>query len=327
VYRAAIIGCGMIAGIYEEVTSSVTYSHGKAYFNQVQISELAFVDRDPEKAKRLAIKYEGSVCQGIQELLVEYCPDCISVCTTDDEHFPVLKEIMTNPGNVKVILVEKPVCSSSQELDELQVLATTSGVKVCVYHNRRFDIAHQSLKLLIQSQRLGKLLRGDADYYGGWCHIGVHLVDMFQYLFDTPLRPKKMSFAYPSKYIADPTLNVEAELKGVPLRFTGHDEAYYQIVDINLKFEKGQIRIEDFGQEIRVFEKFVNQENENVLAIVPELSGRGMVNSIINAVDTVIHYLKTGETACLAPFDLSQAELTMNTLWDGVKLYEDQSKK
>jgi hypothetical protein len=135
-----------------------------------------------------------------------------------------------------------------------------------------------------------------------------------------------MTYACDSKYPNDPTLHVEAEIKRGILRMTGYDEAYYQIIDINLKFKKGQIKIKDFGQTIKVYQKIVNREQENVLELDSENSGPGMTNPIVYAVKTIVDYLKTENELLLESFSLEQADSTMNTLWNGAILYDTQSR-
>ncbi|MGK5092504.1 Gfo/Idh/MocA family oxidoreductase [Deltaproteobacteria bacterium TL4] len=326
-YKAAVIGCGMIAGAYEELNTPSIYSHGKAYYRHQEISEIAFVDRYTERSRLLAKKFQGQAFENLAQLLSVFQPDCISVCTPDDTHFSTLKAIFEAKGQTALIFAEKPICQSRRELQELMRMEQATGIRVIVHHNRRFDLPHQKLKTLIQSNELGNLLRGTIDYYGGWCHLGVHVVDVLQYFFEESLIPKTLEYACESKYPQDPTLHVEATIEGRPLKWTGMDEAYYQLVDLDLKFEKGQIRIEDFGQNIRVFRKIVNQEKENVLELDPQQSGRGMLSPIKNAVERIVAYLKQKDSDILEPFGLIEAEKTMNTLWKGVSLYENQSSQ
>lgn len=324
-YKAAVVGCGMIGGVYEDIESQTIYSHGKAYFKNSAIDRIAFTDIHPEKSQILSQKYNGVAFNDLVSLLTDFNPDCISVCVPDDFHFSTLKTIMENSKSVKIICAEKPICSTKDELKILQDLERSTGIRIIVNHSRRFDRAHQSLKQLIQEDGLGKFIRGDIDYYGGWCHLGVHIVDILQYFFNAQLNPEKMIYACASKYPKDPTLHVEALLAGAPLRMTGFNESYYQIMDINLKFEKGQIRIEDFGKDIRVFKKIINQEKENVLELDLGLSSKGMVNPMVSTVETIVEYLKTDDENILFSFGLNQAEITMDTLWKGAALYENQS--
>jgi len=325
VFKAAVIGCGMIAGAYEDLDSPVIYSHGKAYFKNGFIEDIAFMDKHPERSGLLAQKYRGVAYNGIHELLHDFKPDCISVCVPDDHHFTVLKSVIDNSKSIKIIFAEKPVCSTREELKVLKNLERSTGIRIIVNHSRRFDSAHQRIKSLIQGGTLGKFIRGDVDYYGGWSHLGVHIVDILQYFFDDVILLKKMEYVCESKYPKDPTLNVDSALASVPLRMTGIDEKFYQILDINLKFEKGQIRIEDFGKDIRIFRKVINQEKENVLSLDSGHSGVGMTSPIVNAVETIVKFLKNQDEGILYSFGLEQAEITMNTLWKGVTLYENQS--
>ncbi|MBF0231427.1 MAG: Gfo/Idh/MocA family oxidoreductase [Desulfamplus sp.] len=326
-FKAAVVGCGMIGGMYEDVHSVQTYSHGKAYYEQNEISEIAFTDNHPERASSLAEKFKGVAYTDLSSLLKEFRPDCISVCTPDDNHFDAIQQILTEGDSVRLIFAEKPVVSTRDELEKIQCLLEKSNVEIIVHHNRRFDSAHQNLKYIIQNEELGKFIQGHIDYYGGWCHLGVHIIDVLQYFFEEPLIPGKMRYACSSKYPKDPTLHVDAEIAGGKIHMFGMDEALYQIVDINLKFETGQIKINDFGQEILVFRKTINKEQENVLIPDPDYKEKGMVSPIKNAIELIVDYLRSSNKNMLKPVGIQQAEITMNTLWNGVQLYEAQSQK
>lgn len=324
-YNVAVIGCGMIAGFYEELESPSVYSHAKAYYLNEDISEIAFVSLHPEHSRFMAKKYTGVDYHNLKTVLKSFQPVCISVCVPDDHHYPVLTEIIELSDSVKVIFVEKPVCTNKEELEILRELEDSSGIKIIVHHNRRFDPSHKCLKKFIQTGSLGRLIRGDIDYYGGWCHNGVHIVDGLQFLFNSILSPTSLKYACESKYSIDPTLHVDAEIVGAPIKMTGHDESFYQILDMNLKFDMGQIKIENFGQDIRVFKKIVNQERENILEPDVEQSRTGMLNPIVCAVKTIVEYLNTYDESILYPFGLEQAEKTMDTIWKGKGIYENKS--
>lgn len=318
-FKAGIVGCGMIAGAYEDPAAPGTYSHAKAYRSNPAFAELGLVDRHPERAEALARRYSGRAYPDVAALLAGLRPDAVSVCVPDDLHFEVLREVLTSPHRPRVVFAEKPVCTDPAQLGELEGLERSSGARVVVNHTRRFDPAHRRLRDLVAGGTLGSLLRGQVDYYGGFRHLGVHVVDLLQFLFGAALEPAELRHCCPSKYPDDPTLDGTLLLGAAPVRLSGIPESHYQVLDISLFFERGQIRLTDFGKRVEVNRRTVNAEKENVLEPDPALSGPGLESPIVCAVAAVAAALE-GRGA-LDEFGLAEARKTMETLWKGAKLY------
>jgi len=325
VAKAAIIGCGMIAGLYEDYSEARTYSHAKAYAQNPAFDETALYDIDSGRAEALAEKAGGVVMGGLDDILSRFRPDVVSVCTPDDRHVADLEILLRHENAPKVIFCEKPVCQTPEELERIEALERAGGTRVIVNHSRRFDPAHRNLKAHVETGVLGALVQGHVDYYGGWRHLGVHIVDILQYLLRTPLDIAEAGFRCESKYADDPTLNVLVHAGDAPIRFSGFPEPFYQLVDIVLLFEKGQIKITDFGQRIDVWTKTVNAEHENVLIHDAAASGPAMTGPITNAIEIITDFLATNDETELLPYGLAEAKQTMETLWNGSRLYAAQS--
>lgn len=324
-HKAAIIGCGMIAGRFEDMSVQTTYSHAKAYCRNASFGDIALFDRHPERAAELAAKTGGRAYSDVAEILTEFRPDVVSVCTPDNAHFPVIELLMLAPYPPKVIFAEKPICTARAELTRLRQLESAGKSIVIVNHSRRFDKAHQQLKVLLNSGELGPLVRVRVDYYGGWSHLGVHAIDTLQYLFGIPIELDRTEYAHESKCIGDPTLNVEGRIGSASLRLEGFQEKHYQIFDLNLMCARGQIKITDFGKNIEIFRRTVNAEHENVLVRDPAACAVGMQECMSNAVRIIASYLDEGERAILCPFGLEEAQRTMNTIWKVSKTNAAQS--
>lgn len=318
--KAAIVGCGFIAGRHEDFAAPETYSHAKAYRRNPAFVALALVDRSRANAEALAAKAGAEVFGTTADMLTRFRPDVVSLCTPDDDHAGALTDLLTHPAAPRLVLCEKPVCRTRAEFLRLREIEKTGRTRVIVNHSRRFDPAHQALKTLIAGGSLGALVQGHVDYYGGWRHLGVHIVDVLQFLFDRTFEPKEIAYCCPSKYADDPTLHVLGVVGGALVRMTGFPEEYFQILDITLLFERGQVRIGDFGQTIEVWRKTVNAAGENVLARDAAASGRGMKEPIVHAAALVARYLASGDAALLEPYGLAEAGRTMETLWKGAEL-------
>ena len=71
-FRAAIVGCGMIAGRFEDFNTSPTYSHAKAFLQNSAFGDIGFYDRHQERAENLALKAKGKAFDSIEKLLFMY---------------------------------------------------------------------------------------------------------------------------------------------------------------------------------------------------------------------------------------------------------------
>ena len=324
-YKALVIGCGKIAGFYDSDKSAKSYSHSQAYFQNNDIEIICYVDIDLQKAISLAKKYDcPNYSDNFIKSIQQYHPEIISVCTPDGSHYDITKQIIEIDYRPKIIFLEKPVCKKHEELLELQAMADTNNIVIIPNHSRRFDLRNKYLKQMIQKNRFGKLVRGDIFYYGGWMHNGIHVIDLLYFLFDAQIFLKDVKNPIKTQYDDDPTLDVCLKLNDYPafIHLHGFDEKYYQIFDIDLKFEFARIKIEDFGSRLIFEEKSINNMCENIL--VPALFNIKFpkITAIDNAVKMIVDYLKTGNKEKLNGYTIVDVADTMETIWKGHNAYK-----
>lgn len=109
-----------------------------------------------ERTKKLAkndypetISYDNA-----EALLGDGSIDLIVVNTPNNLHFEhAMQALSAN----KHVLIEKPACSNTQELQALLDKAQSVGRKIFFYQNRRWDSDFMAVKNVIESEALGKL--------------------------------------------------------------------------------------------------------------------------------------------------------------------------
>jgi predicted dehydrogenase len=151
-FKVGIIGCGMIAGEYEELEGATVYSHGKAFYKNPVFEIKGFHDIDLTKAESLAKKFGGKAFHKIDQLLENIIPDVISICTPDYSHADILVSILKNKNHPSVIFVEKPICITPQELKKIKKAQSKTDTEIVVNHSRRFDSGHIELETLISKK-------------------------------------------------------------------------------------------------------------------------------------------------------------------------------
>ena len=323
-YKALIIGCGKIAG-YSDAQNKVTDSHAMGYVTNDNFELTCCYDVNAEKAKIFSDIYSCQAIDNLEKGIERYRPDVISICTPDKTHYDIAIRIMNNNFLPKIIFLEKPACINMNELQSILELSNKKDIAVVVNHTRRFDNKHKALREKILANEFGGLITCQVDYYGGWLHNGVHVVDTLSFLFDDSLSSFNVSKSLESGYKNDPTLDICLKFNNKPgdIFLKGFDEQYYQIFEFDLKFEKARIRIEDFGNIFLLDTKIVNEKNENILMRSEFILSDSAKTPMENAINLFVEYLNYSNSYCLRGYILKDIFPTMKTLWETESNYEN----
>jgi predicted dehydrogenase len=188
--NTGIIGFGLSGKVFH-----APFVHTHSGFNLKMI-----VERHKEDSKKI---YPGvEVVRDYQHLLSDDNIDLIVVATQNVLHFPMVKEILLAGKNV---VVEKPFTPTSKEAKELIEVAKSSGKKIFIYQNRRWDGDFMTIKKILNDGILGDIQEYEAhfDRYkpeltpGKWrdedkpgggilYDLGSHLIDQALQLFGKP---------------------------------------------------------------------------------------------------------------------------------------------
>ncbi len=314
--KALIIGCGKIAGIFSDDPES----HAYAYSNHKSFNLISCFDIDNEKTNIFSKNYGCIGSESLDEALSKYHPDIISVCTPDETHYDVILELLNHENLPKLIFLEKPALSNSFQLDTILQMSEQRDVAIVVNHSRRFDTKHVLLRDKIILKEFGDLVNCSIDYYGGWIHNGVHVVDTLSFLFNDEIIVQEITGSMDSGYPNDPTLDVTMSFKNNPgkINLKGFDERYYQIFEFDFKFEKGRVKVSDFGNKFSYEQKVINKKNENVLESI-SISSIDDQLPIMNAAQLMSQYLELRDIEILRGYMLNDIASTMYTLWRGVE--------
>jgi len=280
------------------------------------------------KSHALGERFECESVESIELGLNKFKPDVVSICTPDDTHFNITSNLLHHELCPKVIFLEKPVCRTRIELDKLIQLANLHNKEVVINHSRRFDENHQILKERIFNNEFGELIVCEATYYNGWLRNGVHVVDAISYLFNDTLKVEKILSASDCSEHGDPTLDISMSFKNSSgiVSVKGFDEKYYQICEFDFKFEKARLRIGDFGKNVYLEIKRINQVGENILVPMQNNLPTARNTPMGNAVNLISEYIISGNADLLHGYRLQDTMDTMRTLWEGLELYDSGSQ-
>lgn len=152
--QCAIVGCGYISDVYME-----------AFRGLPEVRVAAACDTDAERLAAFCAKYR--IERGftdVGKLMERDELSFVVIATPPSTHQPLCQAALDR--GVPVV-VEKPICLSLREAQELAERSARTGVPVAVMQNYRFKDAVLKARRLQQNGELGELRRVDCIYHGG----------------------------------------------------------------------------------------------------------------------------------------------------------------
>ena len=198
VLRAAIIGTGRIADLYDDETLDIRHldrpqgcvhdnlylvkpvSHAGAYRSLPGYRLVAAANRGRERLEDFGRRHGVSALYtDMYRMLAEEKPDVVSICTqSEQKHEAVLA---CAQAGVKAVIVEKAMATSLKEADEMIAACAASGTFLAVHHPMRFSLMWRRAKQLIDEGVIGTL-SAVTSYCGSLVHGGTHDFDLMGYL-------------------------------------------------------------------------------------------------------------------------------------------------
>lgn len=249
--RAAIIGCGKVAGGYDlQTRPEIIYTHAKAYKLQEVTELVAVADIDFQRAHKFSTDWEVSAAyDDVTTMLSDVQPDIVSICTPDNTHASML-EICLECSSIKAVWSEKPLATDINKAEKIVSAYTEKGIVLAINYQRRWDEKLQNIKRVIQQHELGIIQKVLVFYTKGVCHNGSHAVDL---LIDWFGFPKEMQvFGSHVDFVADdPTVDARLLFDDTIVYLIGVDEREYSLFEIHILGTLGRINIlgDRYGNE------------------------------------------------------------------------------
>ncbi|MBT3661110.1 MAG: Gfo/Idh/MocA family oxidoreductase [Rhodospirillaceae bacterium] len=252
VLSALIIGCGDIAGGYDEAGDErAVRTHAGAYRAHPNFCVTACIDPDDQRRQQFMAFWD--ISDGYPD--IESCRqaglgfDVASVCLPTDLHGDVLEDLLEMP--IRAVFAEKPMTNDLVQSTRIVNAYADADRLLVVNYLRRFDGEIQSLKREIADGVWGALQSGSAHYAKGIFNCGSHAIDLLQFLFG-PMRPVAVRRCLEDYQPDDPTLTAQLESEdGAVLDLIGCDSRLFFPFEIDLVMEKGRISLEDLGLKLR----------------------------------------------------------------------------
>lgn len=191
--KYALIGCGRIA-----------VNHIKAMRNN-NLELVALCDIDLSHVRNLLdkteLKTEAPSYKNYKTMLKEHPEiELVAIATESGTHAEIAIYCLERHINV---IVEKPMAMSIKDADMMIKTSEKNGVKLCVCHQNRFNVAVQEMRKALENGRFGKLSHGsinvrwsrNKEYYdqapwrGKWASDGgalmnqcIHGIDLLRWM-------------------------------------------------------------------------------------------------------------------------------------------------
>jgi predicted dehydrogenase len=315
-FKAAIIGCGDIAGGYDPpppLEWSMTHAGGYLLCPDTELIAAADIDKKNlyEFGNKWGVK---KLYQDYQEMLQKEEIDILSICVPTEHHHQVCKNAIHH--GIKAIFMEKPL---SYKLEEAKELAEISkGKTVAVNYFRRWNPTFDKLKQEIADGTNGKLVFIRVYYTKGVLHNASHGIDLLRYLVGEPRGGRCISEVPPDveDYPADFYLQFGGDIQAY---FLNIENAQYNIFEIDLLSEKGRILISQRGQQIVRF-KIVQEPFYKTFDIIKEIPVEETEwrNCTTRAVTEIVDcFIRRGNTSCTMEDGLRDLEICLAVLDSG----------
>jgi scyllo-inositol 2-dehydrogenase (NADP+) len=175
------------------------FFHAPLIVAEPRLELRAIVTADPERAARAARL--ATVVASPDAVLRDPAIDLVVVATPNDTHHALAGAALRAGRHV---VVDKPLAADVAQADDLITLADRAGRVLVPFHNRRWDGDFLTVRAVIASGRLGRIVRYEAwwdrfrtDLREGWkdraapgagihYDLGSHLIDQLLVLFGAP---------------------------------------------------------------------------------------------------------------------------------------------
>lgn len=305
-----IIGCGNIAGIFDQSRSpdELPLTHAGAFSRDQRFTIDACVEPDDHRRKEFMDAWgipEGF--RTIDELTKKGQEfDIISICSPTKNHKHDLeKSISLNP---KLIFCEKPVTLLFSETQGLVKECHKANILFAVNYTRRWDPDIRELQADIQAGHRGELRSMIGTYNKGILNNGSHMLDLLHILVG-PVEVIKVGRALHDYFSDDPSIPVwlEAE-QGLPIQLACGDAGDYAHFELQLIFATGVLAMEEGGMFWR---ERIAVDNDSFIGYRKLDEGERRAGrypqSMLNALDNIYNAIyqqeplaSTGETALAA---------------------------
>jgi len=252
IYKAAVIGLGNIGFKFDmDKKRKETWSHVAAYERCEKTKLSGAVEVNEANANLFGNNYDNiPVFKSIKEMMDNISIDIVSISTTTESHYPILKELIQYP--IKAIFCEKPLSLKKGEARRMVSLCRKAKIILAVNHTRRWDGNFLLAKKMVQGGKIGEVRAASVFYPDHVFNVGTHLFDAINMLIEK--KPKYVSGIGNNLSISDPGISGWILFENDVLctvNATGKREDL--IFEMDIIGTEGRLKILENGQKLEYY--------------------------------------------------------------------------
>lgn len=308
---------------------SISELHFGSYSRNKNVEIIAVCDLNLDRAKEKAEKYGAEhVYTNYLDLLDNQEVNAISICTWNNSHSEISIAAL-KAG--KHVLVEKPLCKSVEEAQQIEKTVKETGKLLQVGFVRRFAPNTNILEKFISNDELGKIYYAKASCIrrlgnpGGWfsdkersgggplIDLGVHVIDICWYLMGRPKvksvsgntynrlgnRSNIQNLSYYKAADFDASHNTVEDLANALIRF---ENGASLLVDVSftLHAKKDEISVKLYGEnggaEIEPELHIISEKYDTIVNLTPQVDNLSFdfTKAFQNEIDAFVDCCITG---------------------------------
>jgi len=294
-YNSAIIGCNGIAGMYDPDfftrKSHFSITHAGAYHLDERTNLIAACDLNKDNLKNFCAFWDIKNSYSDIDLMMSECnPEIVSICTPTPSHEEILRQVISY--NPKAIFCEKPITHSFKSAKDIVSKCKEKNIKIFVNYFRRWNLTLQALKKNIDSKKYGKFIRGTCFYTKDILGNASHLMDLCNWLFQSPEKVELKKVFDSKLFTADFSFLYKNKEQIDFISIPNNNE--YIFIECHLFFSNGVINIKQRGQKYSIRKQDYDQIYRGFKILSdPEDIETDWKNAPLRALDEIIHSIES----------------------------------
>lgn len=307
-YTVAIIGCGSIGALkddrYDRPGGDAILTHAHAFHAHPQTELVACVDPDTNKLQsaynKWNFRYGGNDVLG--KAMRDSKPDIIIVATPTETHERVLLDLLKLDPLPKLVVAEKPFCSTLTQASWVKSQYDAAGIPILVDYIRRFDFLTMDVLSQIRNGAYGKIFHARCLYGRGIKRDGCHAIDLLNYVFGQSIGMLiHHDTAIDDGEPGDKTYDIRLNYERCPdVQMVGVDSRKYGLFELEFITAKGIIHFHDWGKYINIYppdeeETFGQYKSLSRKSHLCKKLGTSLNTAMLHMADNCVRYLSDGE--------------------------------
>lgn len=249
-YKALIVGAESIGGLIDSPTSKMIASHAHAY-SKHQDTKLCAICEPSELNVFAFMERWGDVqhYNSVDDISRDEEYDIVSVASKNASRFYDLTSLLKR-NDCSMILCEKPLVATQEELSTLAPLLQNSTKKIAIHFFRRYNPSFITIADRIEKGEFGKSLGFQGICAKGLLYNGSHMLAVLSHFLGnvTSIKPFRATFCH-NDLCGEFGISLERGDGAVSVI----SNPPYSIFELTLWFEKGMIKILDGGDKIEIY--------------------------------------------------------------------------